>query len=182
MSGNARIRLVTITGLLALLALLPATALASKPVVFQDEWEGAPEFFADCAAAGYGDYMIVGESSGRITVKEWFDADGNVERAQVFIHIDNVIMNTATGETWRDIGRHTDFFTDFSEFGPGVARRAGVSFVIHGPDGGIILHDAGTVTIDFEAGEVIHSGGPHDFFSKFFDPDEVAAMFCTVFA
>jgi hypothetical protein len=184
MSGNARIRLVTIAGLLALLALLallPATALAGKPVVFRDEWEGAPEFFADCAAAGYGDYMIVGESSGRIVVKEWYDADGNIERAQVFLYINNTIINTGTGQTWRDIGRHTDFFWEFTEFDPTMQKRAGVTYIIHDPDGGIILHDTGTITFNFATGEFEHVGGPHDV-GEIGSEVEFLEVFCTTFA
>jgi hypothetical protein len=181
MSGIKRARLFVIVVVLTLLAALPGAVTAEAPFVERFSWENAPEFFADCAAWGYGDYQIVGQSSGFGSFKEWRDRDGNVTRAHIYLHIDNVIMNTATGQTWRDVGRHTDFYSDFSDLGPNVQRRAGVTYVIHGPDGGIILHDAGTITFNFTSGEIEHVGGPHDVgelasFAEFVD------LFCTTFA
>ena len=45
--------------------LVPAISSAKGPVINRFSWENNPEFFADCAAAGYGDYMIVGSESSR---------------------------------------------------------------------------------------------------------------------
>src|SRR3989304_5160297 len=98
-------RLAAVGCMLVLTLLLPATASAAKPVINHFEWQDAPEFFADCQAWGYGDYMIVGQSDGFGTEKLWFDKDGNLVRVQVFLHIDDTIINTGTEQTWRDIGR-----------------------------------------------------------------------------
>jgi hypothetical protein len=183
------VRFGVLSGMLAVMLLLPGIAAARPPFMERFSWQDAPEFFADCAAWGYGDYMIVGQSSGFGSWKFFEDKDGNLVRAHLYLHIDNTIMRVvaSTGEvqqTWRDVGRHTDFFWEFNEFGPTMQKRAGVTYIIHDPDGGVILHDTGSIVFSFNAEtgevEIVHAGGPHDVFTTETE-EEFVNLFCTTF-
>jgi hypothetical protein len=178
------IRLGVVSGLLAALALLPGAALANGPVIFRDSWENNPEFWIDCRSLGYGDFFITSESDGRIEVKEWYDADGNIQRAHVFLWINNVVTTTwgnGSTQTWEDPGRHTDFY-DFENGEPVTHKRAGLSYNVHGPDGGVILHDTGSFVFNFETGQLEHTGGPKDYWSIADNLDLVFERFCTTFS
>jgi hypothetical protein len=168
-------------GLLSVLTLLPAGVSAGGPAIFRFEWQDQPEFSFDC-----GTHVITSESDGFGHAKEWYDADGNLDRSQVFLWINNVVTTTrADGSTqsWEDIGRHTDFF-DFEAGVPITGARAGLTYNIHAPDGGIILHDVGSFVFNFETGQLEHAGGPKDFWLINFEGDfeDIVELFCTTFA
>jgi hypothetical protein len=181
MSRLRLLRLTAVCCLTALALLIPGSASAGAPIINRFEAHDLPALFADCQAWGYGNYQIVGEYDVFGSEKVWFDKDGNPVRAQVFLHIEDTITNTGTGQTWRDIGRHTDFYWDFTEFGPERTKRAGVTFLIHGPDGGVILHDSGSFVFNFATGTFEHEGGPHEYYDIMTEA-ELADLFCTTFA
>jgi hypothetical protein len=178
------IRLGVLSVVLAALVLLSSVALADGPVINRFAWEDQPEFSFDCRALGYGDFVITSESDGRGHVKEWFDENGNIQRAQVFLWINNVITTTwgdGSVQSWEDPGRHTDFY-DFENGMPVTHKRAGLTYNVHGPDGGVILHDTGSFVFNFETGQLEHTGGPKDFWAIADDFDLVAERFCTTFS
>jgi hypothetical protein len=152
-----RSRILILLAMLALGAIVPASAAAARATAIRGSFDNGYESFVDtevCAAAPWAfDVEATQHEYGFFTIL--LDQDGNFVRATLHSNYDAWI--SANGHT---IVERDTWETQFTADG---TRDAGLTVHIQGP-GGIVVRDAGQIVRDAD-GNVISVRGPHEQFS-----------------
>lgn len=132
-----------------------SAALASPPGSWYWEGSGTDLPLVDC-----GNFVIDGEWSAWERGRDFFDQDGNLTRTIINYHFLGKLTNRETGQTIRDEGRWTVKIDDDSK----TVMQVGLILNLNVPEHGIVALDVGNLVFDLETMELLHEGGPHQYF------------------
>jgi hypothetical protein len=90
-------------------------------------------------------------------VTEYFNADGDLVRARIYVHGSGTFANSVTGES--NTGSSPSIY--FDDYVAGTTAIVGRLNHNNLPGEGNVALDAGRIVFDMETGEVIFSAGPH---------------------
>ena len=131
-----------------LLIVQPASATPPSVETFHEEGEF---LFADCDT-----FLLTETFTVDVRVTTFFNEQGDAVRAAINVNFVGVITNSASGNTYPDLGHH-QIVEDLTT---GETTFVGLVFMTPVPGLGPVLHDTGKVIFD-ENGDVTFVGGPH---------------------
>ena len=154
---------------IAALSLGAPAATAKAPDITRETNPYGGSF--DCTEAGY-DFTMEWEGVEHVTIKDRFDAGGELIGFTLHIRFREVDTNTATGKTVVMRGSETENW----DLVAGTRTLTGATFIGNQPGAGTFIQDTGRIVIDLETGEAISIAGPHEGFHNGVDETVCAAL------
>ena len=158
----------------AMLMMIPLTAMAAKPaLILDDTFTFGPE--VQPTLSGYCGFEVMTEGSESVRITEFYDKTGDFAKATVHVN--------GSARYWTDHGEATENFALNIKFFPdGSQVTIGNVWNVHDSTGGLLIQDSGRVVFD-AMGDITTVNGPHEELFAFFEVDASGVQdFCAALA